>query len=559
VGESEFSLDEAALIRQAEAWMASDPDASTRAAVRAWLEGRDLAALREHFSTRLDFGTAGLRGLLGPGPARMNRALVRRVARGLADHLVATQRGATQLVVVVGADARHGSADFRADACGVLAAAGLHVVCFEQAVPTPLVAFTAREMAAAAAIVITASHNPPQYNGIKIYGARGQQVVPPQDAAISALIDAAPPAPACEPRSPRIQPAPATWMSAYDAAAARARRKPRLQLDLSVVYTPLHGVGGVALCRLLRQHGVRVEPVSAQFEPDADFPTVRFPNPEEPGALDLALAMAQERRADLVLANDPDADRLAVGVRTAAGLRVLSGNELGAALGEYLLRFDHGLGRPLVATTIVSSRLLSRIAAHYGADYAETLTGFKWIADLAERRRREAGSRFVFGYEEALGYTVDSTVADKDGIGTALLVCEMAAWCKSEGRDLLQFLAEIQAREGVHQSRLQALNLSGPAGERRIREILQGLRERPPSRIGPAAVAALRDYSVGLDGLPPADVLALELAGGGRILVRPSGTEPKIKFYFEVRSAPGAGSEVGALERLASAFLELLP
>ena len=552
-------MDETTLIGQAEAWCAADPDPNTRATLRDWLKRRDLAALQEHFATRLEFGTAGLRGLLGPGPARMNRLLVRRVARGLADHLLATQPDARTRLVVVGSDARHGSAEFRSDTAGVLAAAGLRVRCFADPVPTPLVAFAAREWNAAAAIVITASHNPPEYNGIKVYASGGQQVVPPQDAAISAAIDAVPDDVGCEPQSPRISSAPTELWESYDAAMARARRQPELPLDLRVVYTAMHGVGGVHLCRLLSRHGVEVHPVGSQQEPDADFPTVRFPNPEEPGALDLALAAASEHRADLVLANDPDADRLAVAVLSPVGPRALSGNELGALLGEYLLRHDRGLGRPLVMTTIVSSRLLSRIALHYGAHYAETLTGFKWIADLAARHEKQHGSRFVFGYEEALGYTIDRNVADKDGIGTALLVCEMAAWCKSEGRDLLGLLAEIQAREGVHRSRLHSINLSGAPGRARIEAILRGLRERPPSRIGSTAVRALHDYSVGLEGLPPADVLALDLDGGGRILIRPSGTEPKIKFYFELCFAPGAKDSPEALDQLVTAFLERLP
>ncbi len=532
----------------ARAWAADDPDPASRAALEALVEAGDETSLRDHVGSRLQFGTAGLRGLLGPGPNRMNRALVRRVGAGLAQYLLEKVPDAAERGVVVGGDARHMSPEFVEDTARVLAGAGLRVHLFEDFVATPVLAFAVGHLRACSGVIVTASHNPPEYNGYKVYWENGAQIIPPHDGGISGAIDSVGPVQDLPLVSVdeglstgRIVPVPRSCIDDYMDRIAALRCHPELSLDSDVVYTPMHGVGAVFVEEALRRAGAtRLDVVSAQREPDGDFPTVRFPNPEEEGAMDLAFALARECGADLVLGNDPDADRLAVAIPDAdlpGGYRMLTGNEIGCLLAHYLLEEgpQSDASKRLVMTTIVSSRLLREMAGRLQVHYDETLTGFKWIANAAQHHRAEEGWRFVMGYEEALGYTVGDVVADKDGVSAALLFAEMSAWCAARESSLGEYLESLYRSFGFYASRQYSLTLPGEAGARRIAEIMNRCRENPPSTCGPFAVEKVTDYGQGIGGLPPSNVLAFDLSEGGRILVRPSGTEPKIKFYFELR------------------------
>jgi len=537
------------LLTRARAWRDDDPDPITVAeldGVVAAVESGDAPAaadLADRFDGTLQFGTAGLRGALGAGSNRMNRAVVIRAAAGLAAFLNAHVPDGRTPRVVVGFDARHQSDVFAADTCSVMAGAGIEAMVLPRQLPTPLLAFAVRHLGADAGVMVTASHNPARDNGYKVYlGGRlappegnGVQIVPPDDTRIAAEI-AAVTAVADVPRPDD------GWdtlgedvLEGYLDAAADvvAADGPR---ELSIVLTPLHGVGGDTVVRALHRAGF-AEPyvVPEQARPDPDFPTVSFPNPEEPGAIDLALGAAAERGADLVIANDPDADRCAVAVPDPAlprddagrpGWRMLRGDELGALLGTHLI--NRGLpetadGRPpVMACSIVSSQLLHRIAAAAGVEHGETLTGFKWIARV---------SGLVYGYEEALGYCVAPTlVRDKDGITTALLVAELAADLRARGKTLLDELDALAVRFGVHATdqlsvRVDDLALIGQAMAR--------LRTEPPQHLAGQAVISVEDLAKGAGGLPPTDGLRYRTNGGIRVVVRPSGTEPKLKCYLE--------------------------
>jgi len=511
-------------------WQAQDPDPETRAELGALLEAGDEAALADRFRARLEFGTAGLRGELGAGPNRMNSVTVMRAAAGLGARLLADGPDAS---VVIGFDARHKSERFARDTAAVLTGAGVTALIMPRTLPTPVLAFAVRHLGCAAGVMVTASHNPPRDNGYKVYWGDGGQIVPPLDAEISAAID----------KVGRVDELPlgTGWtvlgeeiVEAYLAAVTRlpigdAR-------DLDVVYTAMHGVGGPTLLEAFERAGFRSpRPVRRQFEPDPEFSTVAFPNPEEPGAMDLALAAAGEAPTDLVIANDPDADRCAVAVPLPSGeFRRLSGDEVGGLLAEHVLRHTSGSDR-LVVTTIVSSSLLGRMARHHGVRFAESLTGFKWIV-----RARGAGTgrprdRFVFGYEEALGYCVGTDdgppVRDKDGIGAALAIAGLAAEAKREGRTLLDLLDDQAKRYGLHATgqlsvRVEDLSL--------IADAMARLRATPPTELGGRPVTSVQDLAEGVDGLPPTDGLRYRLGDQARIVVRPSGTEPKLKCYLEV-------------------------
>lgn len=538
-------MDERALIAAVKAWMAEDPDLETRAEADTKLASGDLAGLLDAFSTRLAFGTAGLRGAMGAGPNRMNRVMVRRATAGLADHLLVSVPDAARRGVVIGYDGRKNSEVFAADAAAVLLSKGIAVHRFDRVVATPIVGFATTDLGAAAGIVITASHNPPADNGYKVFRANGAQIIPPDDDLISAAIDAHPPvgalpSPDGHPLARGIAP---ELLDRYFAAIAGLRV--HHSVGARIVYTAMHGVGAAYVRRALAAAGhTDLHEVAEQVQPDGRFPTVTFPNPEEPGALALAMRLATAVQADVILANDPDADRLAVAVPDGrGGWRQLTGNQVGVLLADDLLRHrDTGGKRPMVATTIVSTSLLARIAAANGADYAETLTGFKWIGDRAIAHDA-AGGAFVVGFEEALGYTAGSVVRDKDGVSTLLLLADLASWLKANGRTLSDALDEVYRRYGLSASRQKSLTLAGAEGKAEISRIMTRLRSRPPGSIGGSEVIAMRDlaegYARGRDGtitrldLPRSDVLAFDLADGGRVLARPSGTEPKIKFYVE--------------------------
>jgi phosphomannomutase len=504
----------------AEAWLAEDPDPDTRGELQTLLEAGDMAAITDRFSSRLEFGTAGLRGELGAGPNRMNRVVVIQAAAGLAKYV--TAHGGSS--VVIGYDARHKSDVFARDTAEVMAGAGLRAMVLPRPLPTPVLAFAIQHLGTDAGVMVTASHNPPQDNGYKVYLGDGSQIVPPADAEISAEIEAVGPL-AGVPRSDEWQTLGEEVLDAYlDRVAGLVdASSPR---DLSVVYTPLHGVGRDVVLAAFDRAGFPAPTVVArQAEPDPEFSTVAFPNPEEPGAIDLALAAAVEHDVDLVLANDPDADRCAVAVadpQAAAGWRMLRGDEVGALLGAHLVRRYPGLSG-VFAASIVSSTLLSRIAAAHGLGYVETLTGFKWIS-------RVEGLRY--GYEEALGYCVDPEgVRDKDGVSAGLLVAELAATLKTEGRTLTDLLYDLAREHGLHATDQLAARVDDVA---LIDDAMARLRTEPPTSLGGRAVEQAEDLAAGSDTLPPTDGLRYRLADGGRVVVRPSGTEPKLKAYLEV-------------------------
>jgi len=551
---------EAELRGAVEAWIADDPDAEDRTELRALLDrafpGPDAAALaelRDRFAGRLEFGTAGLRGAVAAGPNRMNRAVVRAATAAVAGWLLGSASGAA-VSAVIGCDARHRSAEFADEAARVLAGAGVAVHMLPQPGPTPLLAFAVRHLAASAGVMITASHNPAADNGYKLYLNDGAQVIPPADAEIEARMARAGPLaqiPVADAGSPLITRHGDEIARAYlDAVVPAAAGSGSGWPKLNVVYTPMHGVAGDLMLRAIARAGFAApHVVAAQARPDPDFPTVAFPNPEEPGALDLALADALRLGADLVVASDPDGDRLAVAVRRPgrglAGWVVLTGDQVGALIGASLLERPAGDAR-LVASTIVSSTLLSKIAAAAGARYAETLTGFKWIVRAGDGI---PGARFVFGYEEALGYAVGDVVRDKDGIGAALAMLRLAAEAKAAGRSVLDRYDALEAAHGVHLTSQVTLRTTDQA------QVMRRLRADPPAEFAGQPVTALVDLAQGDDGgLPAADVLIFRLPGA-RVVLRPSGTEPKIKCYIEVveplagRSLPAARGS--AAERLA--------
>jgi phosphomannomutase len=544
------------------AWLADDPDERDRAELEALANGdgaNGTAAeeLSDRFGGRLEFGTAGLRGIVAAGPNRMNRAVVRGTTAGLARWLRGRGRGiagagAAEAGVVIGCDARHRSDEFADEAAQVLAGSGIRVHLLPRQLPTPLLAFAVRHLQAAAGIMITASHNPPAYNGYKLYLRDGAQIVPPADIEIESEIRGLGPlslVPLAPLHSPLIVRHGDEVARAYLDLICAASPAPPGAAWLRFVYTPLHGVAGGLAMRAFEQAGFTPpDVVTAQAEPDPDFPTVAFPNPEEPGALDLALAQARRSGADLVLANDPDGDRLAVAVPDPdGGWQTLTGDQVGALLGAYLLGISAAEPSPgdrLVVTTIVSSTLLSRAAAAAGAQYAETLTGFKWIVRAGESR---PGSRFVYGYEEALGYAVGEIVRDKDGIGAALALLGLAARARSGGRSLLDAYDALETAHGVHLTGQVTVGTAAPV------DVMARLRAAPPAEFSGAKVLEITDLTGGTPRLPSADVLSYQLPGA-RVVIRPSGTEPKIKAYLEVVEPVIGGRLADARQAAAARF-----
>ena len=546
---------EAELRGAVEAWIADDPDPGDHAELQALLDRGDTDELRDRFADRLHFGTAGLRGVVAAGPNRMNRAVVRAATAAVAGWLAS--EGTASPGVVLGCDARHRSAEFAEEAARVLAGAGIAVHMLPRPCPTPLLAFAVRHLGTAAGVMITASHNPAADNGYKLYLSDGAQVIPPTDAEIEKRIAGLGPlarVPVAAAGSPLITRHGDEIAEAYLAAiVAAAGPAVTGAAELNVVYTPMHGVAGRLMLRLLRLAGFAApHVVAAQAEPDPDFPTVAFPNPEEPGALDLALADARRLGADLVVASDPDGDRLAVAVpeKDAAGWRVLTGDQVGALLGASLLDRTAGQAAPqarLVASTVVSSTLLSKIAAAAHVHYAETLTGFKWIARAADS---VPGARFVFGYEEALGYAVGDVVRDKDGFGAALAMLRLAEEAKSADRSVLDIYDDLERAYGVHLTSQLTLRTADQA------QIMSRLRAAPPDAFGGEPVAGLTDLADGAGDVPRADVLIFRLAGG-RVVLRPSGTEPKIKCYLEITELAAGRSLAGAREAAAARLVPL--
>lgn len=541
-------------LRAARAWLAEDPDAETRAELAELIERAEdgdadaSADLHDRFATRLAFGTAGLRGELGAGSNRMNRVLVAQSAAGLAAFVRDRAAADTTPIIVIGYDGRKNSAVFARDSAEIFAGAGLRAILLPRMLPTPVLAFAVRHLGADAGVMVTASHNPPRDNGYKVYlgGAdEGAQIVSPSDAEIAARIDevaAAVPVSRI-PRSLGFEIAGEEVLDAYVAETAATAPAPEGAAELRWVYTAMHGVGHETLDRLLAAAGYPAPiPVDAQIAPDPDFPTVAFPNPEEPGAMDLAIETATAAGAELILANDPDADRLAVAIPDGAGgWRRLSGNDVGLLLGWRAARQARAAGAPegsSLACSLVSSPGLAAIAGHYGLDFHETLTGFKWIS-------RAPG--MVFGFEEALGYLVDPhVVRDKDGLSAALAALELATQARASGSSLSGMLADLATQFGHFASaqvsmRVDDLGIIG--------RIMARLRAEHPSEIADIHVSRVDDLLGGSGTLPPGDVLRLWLDDGSRLIVRPSGTEPKLKVYIDVRgdSAEDAASRTAAL------------
>lgn len=533
------------VLEAAKRWIEGDPDPSTRATLQSLIDENDIDGLNLAMASPLTFGTAGIRGEVGPGPGRMNRATVIRTTSGLADFLLEEHSGAPLNPVVLGFDARPDSQSFAEDAAGVLAAAGIDVRFFAEVTPTPIVAFAAKHLNAPAAVVVTASHNPPRDNGYKVYGGNAAQIVPPTDIAIARAIEKVGPAS----KVPRVEgvfgatsdlvtPLTDDIIDTYRVEVDEARPDPRVS-DLKVVYTPLHGVGAKILTRVFSAAGhTGLIPVPEQVEPDGTFPTVRFPNPEEPGALDLALAMAAREHANLVLANDPDADRLAAAVPAGGEWRLLSGNELGALLGDFVLRNWVHSQPPIVVNSVVSSPMMARIAATRGAVHGTTLTGFKWIINAGLAMEARGDGRFAFGYEEALGYSVGRTVRDKDGISAAIVMTDLAAGEAAAGRSVLARLHDLWDEVGLWVSAQHSIISTGPEGQQTLLDAVDRLAKEPPTQLLGLEVTGLTDYRVGEEERPSwlgaQDLVELTLSDVGRILVRPSGTEPKLKVYVDL-------------------------
>lgn len=530
----------------ARAWRDQDPDDATRSELddlirRAGEDDAAAAELADRFSGRLQFGTAGLRGALGAGPMRMNRVLVAQAAAGLAAHLRATIDGRAPSVVI-GYDARIGSEVFARDSAALFRGAGLRATLLPRTGPTPLLAFAVRHLGADAGVMVTASHNPRGDNGYKVYLGgpdEGAQIVPPVDQAIARCIERAAAEPISSlPRSDGYDVAGDEVVEAYVRATAAVAPAPSAATGMVWAYTAMHGVGWETFARVLDRAGYpRPAIAESQIAPDGAFPTTPFPNPEEPGAMDAVFAAAAEAGAELALAHDPDADRLAVGIPGPDGAwRRLTGNEVGLVLGLRAARRATG---GALGCSLVSSPGLAAIAAKHGLDAAETLTGFKWISRVPD---------LVFGYEEALGYLVDpETVRDKDGISAAVAVLELAAQARAEGRTLADLVADVDAEIGCFRDTQVAIRVEDT---RTIARTMSALRATSPATFGRVPVAGVDDLLVAPDGEPTGDILRFRLSDGSRVIFRPSGTEPKLKAYLDVRGdAPAdAAARLSALE-----------
>jgi phosphomannomutase len=516
---------------EVEAWIADDPDPKTASELQSLLNAEDETTLKKYFNGFLQFGTAGLRGPIGPGPSCMNRAVVGRAAAGIAAYM--KKRGMTK--VVVGRDARYGSEDYTFETAEIMSGAGMDVYILPRPLPTPVLAFATSFLGCDIGIMVTASHNPPQDNGYKVYigpeadgiNYAASQIINPTDGFISDEIDAV--------TSLKSLPRGTTWtilgeevVTEYVKRTSALAPRPG---DIKIVYTAMHGVGTETVQRVFNHAGfATLILVDEQCTPDPDFPTVAFPNPEEPGAIDLALKKARDFGAELVIANDPDADRCAAAISDpTVGWRMLRGDELGVVLGEWIARsYSHGT----FGNSIVSSSALRKIAAHYGIDFKEVLTGFKWLAKIED---------LAFGYEEAIGYAVDSeTVNDKDGVSAAIFLAQVAMDLKRDGLTISDLLNQVWARHGFHGTEQISIRVADMSA---ITRLLAGLRQNPPKEIAGRAVEAIDDLAAPKDGLPPTDGLRIWLAGGIRVIVRPSGTEAKMKCYIEVVTSTSEESQ----------------
>ncbi len=558
------------IIASAVRYAQEEPDVIAQEQVNQWVakaQSGDAAALedlRARFSTTLEFGTAGLRGKMEPGTARMNRVMVMRASWGLGQVLLEDYDGSVPKVVI-GFDGRRQSRQFAEDTSAVLTGLGIEVFIFMDPVPTPLCAYALTQIKAAAAVMVTASHNPPDDNGYKVYWGNGAQIIPPIDAKIAAAIAKAPMVtdmtrmmpPQAERRGIRHWIGDTLAQNYLDEVSRRSfYPDTRAASSLNIVYTAMHGVGGRLVQRLLKRAGFKgVTLVSAQADPDGHFPTVTFPNPEEDGALDLALSAAKEVDAHVILANDPDADRLAVAYKDGDGYRMLNGNEIGVLLGVDALFATKGkVENPLLVNSLVSSTWLGRIARQEGVAHTETLTGFKWIANTAMQRLADKGDNFIFGYEEAIGYTVGDLVRDKDGVSAALQFAQMCARLQQENSNPLKELKRLAVKYGLVETIQWSVRLEGEKGQAKIQNILEGLRQKPLRHLGGEEVETFTDLGaqkalrsgsqITPPDLPVSNVLIFQTEKHSRLIVRPSGTEPKIKFYLERLGHPQEAASV---------------
>ena len=533
-------------------WLARDPDPRTREELQYLIDEGMHDEIEDRFIQRLEFGTAGLRGKVGCGPNRMNRLVIQETATGLGHYLIEHVANASMRGVVVGYDGRLDSKQFAIDTASVLTALGIKVYLTSNVAATPIVAFGIEHFNAAAAVVVTASHNPPEYNGFKVYWENGAQIIPPHDAGIAAEIEIAStkPIPLLSLSDAEKQ-GKLVWLTEgyYQTYRAAINQSPHVNNNIesakiTITYTAMHGVGAQMAEDLLHDAGFhKVFSVPEQREPDGHFPTVNFPNPEEKGAVDLVINLAKSVDADIACANDPDADRFAVAVRTDdtartddASYKMLTGDQVGVLFAHYLLSKPHTKNQ-LVGNSIVSSTLLEKVAKSHGATYFQTLTGFKWLANIGMQLEDE-NNEFLFAYEEALGYTIGTQVRDKDGLSAIVVFAQLVEELKSQGRTVWDLLAQISLEHGVHTNaqRSIALNPDSPS-------IGSKLRAAQPKLIGGVTVSVIEDLQSSLryivDGetetinLPSSDVLIYHLEDGSRIIVRPSGTEPKVKVYYE--------------------------
>ncbi|MEZ9067694.1 phospho-sugar mutase [Vibrio atlanticus] len=533
-------------------WLARDPDPRTREELQYLIDEGMHDELEDRFIQRLEFGTAGLRGKVGCGPNRMNRLVIQETATGLGHYLIEHVANASMRGVVVGYDGRLDSKQFAIDTASVLTGLGIKVYLTSNVAATPIVAFGIEHFNAAAAVVVTASHNPPEYNGFKVYWENGAQIIPPHDAGIAAEIDiASTKAIPLMSLSDAETQGKLVWLTEgyYQTYRAAINQSPHVSKEIesantTITYTAMHGVGAQMAEDLLHDSGFhKVFSVAEQREPDGHFPTVNFPNPEEKGAMDLVVNLAKSVDADIACANDPDADRFAVAVRTDdkvrtedASYKMLTGDQVGVLFAHYLLSKPHTKNQ-LVGNSIVSSTLLEKVAQSHGATYFQTLTGFKWLANIGMQLEDEK-NEFLFAYEEALGYTIGTQVRDKDGLSAIVVFAQLVEELKSQGRTVWDLLAQISFEHGVHTNAQRSIALDPDSPS-----IGSKLRSAQPKAINGVAISVIEDLQSSLRfviggnteaiNLPASDVLIYHLEDGSRIIVRPSGTELKVKVYYE--------------------------
>lgn len=562
------------VVAKARAWIAQDPDPETRHELEELVAKHDIVALENRFSGSLQFGTAGLRGLLGAGPTRMNRVTVARATAGFCAWLKKQIPDALTRGICVARDARIKSDVFERDVIEVTTGAGIRVGFFSEVTPTPVLAFAVLAQRAAGGVMITASHNPPGYNGYKVYWENGAQIIPPHDRGIADEIERAPKADCILRLSMEdarrqgllreIEPVREDYIATIASEVHAESKRPPVR----VAYTALHGVAEDTFRKVLRRAGFRdVHSVPEQRVPDGRFPTVSFPNPEEPGAMDRVLGLAAEVDADLAIANDPDGDRVGVAVCQNRGFELLSGNDIGLLLADDLLAHYRGSAKPVVISTIVSSPLLGPVATSHGALWEQTLTGHKWIQNRALELEKR-GLAYVFGYEEALGYAVSSAVRDKDGISAALRLVDLTSRLEVEGKTLLDARSALWRKHGFCADRQISKRFEGPDAPARMERIVDGYRRHPPVTIGGVPVLRMLDLARQQQWTPagqspfnefaPSNVLIFELEGGHRAMVRPSGTEPKLKYYFYAFAPLRVRLDLPASKQAATAVLNAM-